>query len=414
MKEIARLNYRPLEAEGRVRIDLTDPLTGRVVDRREGKNHVFTQYLERGRLTLLNSIKTVLTDFTGTLDTTVPFLPGNIIGWGTPSTGSSGNYQGAYNSAGQVLYRYKPTSDSVYWKMVYDFTTSQANGTIGCIGLTRQLDGSETNTFYNGKRSLGNYTAGNNSYMNTNDATYGYVVSTAGVITKQNNITFDRTTIDVSATVGTNGNYPKCVCYDSKNGKYGVLVANLSSSYNANNKLYIFSDNSFSTLETVYSVSNCPLNASYPAYIYNSNLFLVSSDSVYVFDYTTNTLVTTIMQTASEGKNINSSVSSICLYYGCMATGRYLICGQQYYFGMVVDMLAVVKYAIFCSSSYASNSYTSSIESINGNERMCINTSNGGYSSTIFEALTAKKLDTPITKTSAKGMTVTYELEVSI
>lgn len=412
MKEIARLNYRPLEAEGRVRIDLTDPLTGRVVDRREGKNHVFTQFLERSYLTKLNSIKTVLTDFTGTLDTTVPFLPGNIIGWGTPSTGSSGNYQGAYNSAGQVIFQYKPTSNSVYWKMVYEFTTSQANGTIGCIGLTYQFDG--TNDFYNGKRSLGNYTVGNDSYTNTNDATYGYVVSTAGVITKQNNITFDRTTIDVSATVGTDGNYPKCVCYDSKNGKYGVLVASSSSSYNANNKLYIFSDNSFSTLETVYSVSNCPLDAWYPAYIYNSNLFLVNSDMVYVFDYTTNTLVTTIMQTASEGKNINSSVNNICLYYGCTATGRYLICGQQYYFGMVVDMLAVVKYAVFCRSRSSTNSYTSSIENVNGNERMCINTSDNNYSSAIFDALTAKKLDTPINKTSANGMTVTYELEVSL
>ena len=147
MKEIARLNNGPLEAEGRVRIDLTDPLTGSVVDRREGKNHVFTQYLERSQLTLLNSIKTVLTDFTGTLDTTVPFLPGKIIGWGTPSTGSSGNYQGAYNPAGQVIFQYKPTSNSVYWKMVYEFTTSQANGTIGCIGLTHQFD--ESISFYN-------------------------------------------------------------------------------------------------------------------------------------------------------------------------------------------------------------------------------------------------------------------------
>ena len=318
MKEIARLNNRPLEAEGRVRIDLTDPLTGRVVDSREGKNHVFTQFLERSQLTSLNSIKTVLTDFTGTLDTTVPFLPGNIIGWGTPSTGSSGNYQGAYNSAGQVIFQYKPTSNSVYWKMVYEFTTSQANGTIGCIGLTHQFNGSTS--FYNGKISLENYAVGNDSYENTNDATYGYVVSTAGVITKQNNITFDHTTIDVSATVGTNENYPKCVCYDSKNGKYGVLVANSSSSYKANNKLYILSDNSFSTLETVYSVSNCPIDASCPAYIYNSNLFLVSSNSVYVFDYTTNTLVTTIMETASEGKNINSSVNDTVLcYYGCTA-----------------------------------------------------------------------------------------------
>jgi len=411
MKEIARLNNGPLEAEGRVRIDLTDPLTGSVVDRREGKNHVFTQYLERSQLTNLNSIKTVLTDFTGTLDTTVPFLPGNIIGWGTPSTGSSGNYQGAYNSAKEVIYQYKPTSNSVYWKMVYEFTAPQANGTIGCIGLTHQFDASIT--FKNGKKSLGNYTTGNDSYKNTNDATYGYVVSTAGVITKQNNITFDLTTIDVSATVGTNSNYPKCVCYDSKNGKYGVLVASLSSSYNANNKLYIFSDNSFSTLETVYSVSNCPLDANKPAYIYNSNLFLVSSDRVYVFDYTTNTLVTTIMQTASEGKNIYSNLN-ITLYYGCTATGRYLICGQQYFFGMVVDMLAVVEYAIFIHPSYTSNSYTSSIESINGNERMCINTANNIYSSAIFDALTAKKLDTPITKTSANGMTVTYELEVSL
>ena len=150
MKEIARLHNRPLEAEGRVRIDLTDPLTGRVVDRRDGKNHVFTQFLDRSKLTNLNSIKTVLTDFTGTLDTTVPFLPGNIIGWGTPSTAGSGNYQGAYNSAGQVLYQYKPTSNSVYWKMVYEFTTSQANGTIGCIGLTHQFDG--TDDFYNGKK----------------------------------------------------------------------------------------------------------------------------------------------------------------------------------------------------------------------------------------------------------------------
>ena len=119
------------------------------------------------------------------------------------------------------------------------------------------------------------------------------------------------------------------------------------------------------------------------------------------------------MQTASEGKGINSSLG-ICLYDGCTATGRYLICGQQYYFGMVVDMLAVVKYAVFCRSEHAGSSYTSSIENVNGNERMCLNVANKNYSYAIFDALTAKKLDTPINKTSANGMTVTYELEVSL
>ena len=71
------------------------------------------------------------------INTKYPYLFGQTVGYGKPSTAGTGLYRGAYNAANQVLREL--SLDSVRWKFQYDFTTAQANDVpINVVGLTNQ------------------------------------------------------------------------------------------------------------------------------------------------------------------------------------------------------------------------------------------------------------------------------------
>lgn len=134
-------------AEGRVKIDYIDPLTEKVKERIEGKNHVFKEILFGANwwTQLMQQIPLYITDGTQPIDVNWPLMKGNIIGWGNPNKGSSGDYRGNYDSSNSFLA--KRTNSGMASKFVYQFTPTQALGNIGQIGLTSQFGGNFTDYF---------------------------------------------------------------------------------------------------------------------------------------------------------------------------------------------------------------------------------------------------------------------------
>lgn len=412
MRETIRFpkGVRPHHAEGRFCIDLTDPLTGKVKSRTTGKNHVFTDSLFSNKSNVYNWTSVVstafleLTNSTIAVDADLPFILGQTVGYGKPTTGSTGLYRGAYNSANQVLAAMTP--DSVRWKFQYDFTTAQANGVIGTIGLTHQHTSGQ-------KVCLAGYSVSATTLYGTftSDGRYSYLCSTAGVITKYDNYVGSSTTIDVSATVGTNTSNYKTAGYNASNGTYYIYVY---SSTAASRKMYVFTDSTFSTLSATYSPTNVAMSYSQvPMYIYGDYAFWPYNGNIYIADFVNNVAYTTTTVNTYSYMSYTEGVqySYYIFQNGSMAYGKYLItysCLNNYAStGIVFDMesQSVVGYI----TNNELNGYPTIKHPVTSNLIPC-----QACSGALFHncAIAAKKLDSTVTKTSANGLTATYELEV--
>lgn len=395
---------KPCAAEGRYCIDLTDPVTGKVTERIAGKNHVFEESLFSSWPSSVSTVCLALNDSTTEIDSNMPFLFGQNVGYGLPSTSGTGNYRGAFNSANQVLA--KMTPDSVRWKFQYDFTTAQANGTIGTIGLTYQYlrdSKSPMKGFYPQAVSTGYSTY-------TSDGRYSYNCTTAGIITRYDNYMGLYTLFDVSAIVGTNSATAKAVGYASATGLYYIYAYNSTASLR---KMYVFTDNTFTTLSATYSPSNVAPSTGLPMYVYGNYAFWTSNNIIYVADFVNNTAYTTT--TVTSYSRISAIENSTyydyprTFHYGSMAYGKYIICYDSYdnyKSGIIYDMSSqsVIGHLTNPGTpSYATIAYphTSSFLPVTASQPCKHNC-----------AIAAKKLDNSVTKTSANGMTVTYELEV--
>ena len=141
----------PAEAQGRFCIELKDPVTGKVKERVTEKNNIFTDslfsYAYNGNSTygfnwpdVLKNLPLVLTDSTATIDPAFPFIRGNVIGRGFPTTSGSGNYQGAYNSANQVLGAC--TTSSARWKYQYGVRQTRYGSSLFDSGFRTYFDSS--------------------------------------------------------------------------------------------------------------------------------------------------------------------------------------------------------------------------------------------------------------------------------
>lgn len=410
-------NIKPLHAEGHICIDLTDPLTGKVKERIKGENHVFTDSLFSGNsfdwVGSLSAAWLCLNDSTAAIDTTVPYLMGQTVGYGIPSAGSSGLYRGAYNAANQVLAQMSLTG--ARWKFQYDFTTAQANGVaIGTIGLTSQY-GYGTPSSLNSKRHLSGFvTTDNANYTYTCDGRYTYVCSTAGIITKYDLWFGTSTTIDVSATVGTTSGTTKTVGYAPATGLYYIYCY---SSTAGNRKMYVFTDASFGTLSTTYSPSNLAKNGTDPLYIYGTVAYWMSSstnNTIYYADFAANVAHSTLTLStynyaAYSESSIANGVLSNCT---CPVGSKYVYCepsANTSAKGIIFD-LSTGTLAGYVTG-YSTTGYLKAlcIHPLTTEKIVC-NTHNG----TLMHkaAIAAYKLPSTVTKTSANGMTATYELEV--
>lgn len=403
MLDVAKFKMlQPAHAEGRVRIDLTDPVTGRVKDRQEGKNHVFPDALLCGvDGDWVNSISAsylAITDSAADIDVNFPYVVGNMLGFGIPSQGSSGLYRGAYSVANQVLAAVNGLT-SLRWKFQFDFTTDQANGTIRRIGLTNQ----HSTRLAQAPHRLPISTTYATESM-TCDGRYCYTCSTAGIVSRYDMHLNGTTTIDISAIVGTVSGTTKNVGYAPATGKYYIYAA---SSTAANRKMYVFSDNTFATLEATYSISNISM-AGGPLYVYGNFAFSCgSANSIFGADFVSNTAQSTYTAPATP---INLTAANNTVNSYTSGYGRYILssANNSSKTGAIFDMDAKAF-----SGSLAPSITTAAL----GNASAPLTSlfmpgqiNNGKLY--VNPAIAMKKLDTPVTKTSANGMTVTYELEV--
>lgn len=135
MNDLSRLDGRVVQAKGRCRIDYTDPVTGKVLERIEGDNHVFTgQFCSASFQSSAFRSHLLLTDGAAALDTDLPWIPGWPVGYGLIGAEASGIYRGAYRSTAsspEVV-----TKSGVKGTYVYDFLPTQIPGPIGYIGLS--------------------------------------------------------------------------------------------------------------------------------------------------------------------------------------------------------------------------------------------------------------------------------------
>lgn len=141
MQEYTRIHPIPAQFEGRCCIQYTDPLTGKVLEEIKSKNHVFESQLSG--ITELNTtaLKADLLLTTGgylPTDSDIPFIPGQPIGYGRVDASGEGLYRGAYRAADS--YYNKKTLSKITNKYVYDFLQTQAlGGPVNWVGLTAHM-----------------------------------------------------------------------------------------------------------------------------------------------------------------------------------------------------------------------------------------------------------------------------------
>ena len=137
MKDISELQGRRVFAQGHCRVDYTDPVTGKVLERIEGDNHVFDYQLNQALFQ--NSVlkaTMLLTSGNMDLDPSLPFIPGIPCGYGSIGSTATGIYRGAYRSTDSFQNRI--SANHVTNMYVYDFLSTQIPRKIGYVGLTAQ------------------------------------------------------------------------------------------------------------------------------------------------------------------------------------------------------------------------------------------------------------------------------------
>lgn len=420
MKDI--LNFKDLQqlhAEGKVCIDLTDAITGKVVERVNGKNHVFPSLFNSWAYASgvktwaesLSMITLLLTNSNREISDDLPYILGSIVGYGQVGSGSSGSQLGAYSAANSVIAQY--TGSGIRWKFQYEFTPSQANGTIGTVGLSQQFQ-----TYGTVPQKTVPMPSGASKYheYSTNDGRYTYSMSTAGIITIQDNYYWTTTSVDVSVIVGTTSADYKYVTYNPSTKEYGVYVYNASTA--ANRKLHIFSDKTFTTRTAVYSVSNLVppyTSEGYGIYMYGDALFFPYSTAMYKADYVNNINFVAQNAPTKEPAFFNST-----WYYNLiqgtigrdcyiLSTGRYS--SSNYCIGYIYDM-STQSFLGSMAPTYTTGNWFGAINHPGMPSGIAVQ-SDSLSSPLMCCAAAAKKLDVPITKTSSNGMTVTYEVEVT-
>lgn len=394
MKDIVRLNeIKPLQAEGRCTIELTDPITGKVKERVGGGNMVFPETLMLDSWwSVLDRVWTVLGDNDTPSSLDFPFMRGNGLGYGVPSTAGSGLYQGAYNPSNQF---FKKQSDGkLSWKFQYDFTAPQAIGTIKSVSLTRQFVSSTYPT---------NFFAINSGTYQYSDGKYGYGVSADNSVTITNLYSGQTSEKDVSAVVSGS---LRAIAIDKSTGKGYILASNFM--------LYEFSDSTFSNLINTYTISSYYDDISvYTNWciVKGSSIYLGTSDyKIVKINYTTNTLLKSIDFPSSVwGRSFAQGYilrSPLHINDGCICFGH------GYTNAMMTPILDINKDTVE-ASTYINSGITNYL--INhpyaSHPLPCYLQSNGACQ-VLPTAFTNYVLPTPVEKTNDKGMTVTYELDV--
>lgn len=393
---------KPQAAVGKFCIDLTDPVTGKVLERMNGTNHVFEDvlYADSGYTSWIQATSQawmVLNDSQLPIDPDMPYVMGQTVGYGIPSQSGLGLFRGAYNAANQKLAEWDFTS--IRWKFQYDFTPPQAIGTIRQIGLTHQ---------YN--RALVRYhqsripiSADSSAVRYTSDERYSYACSQSGIVYKYDNYLGTVREIDISLLVGTLGS-PR-VAYAPATGKYYIYDFYRTPKY-----VYEFTDNTFTSLNKTYELTRASYLYSEQAYVHDGCLYTVTDYAITKTDFVNDTASVEVLEISNVRNNaavLENSRDYLFSSRGAMGVDSYIMCfsaGTYYtYKGLIFDMAtdSVVGYM-----SSAADNAAHCVHPLTTSRIFC--SSNGAMSA----AITAKKLDADFVKPADRGMTATYELEV--
>lgn len=137
MRDLSQLNGHAVDAHGHCRIDYTDPITGKVLERIEGDNHVFVNQFSTSLFqNQMPNATMLLTSGDIGLDTSLPYIPGIPCGYGDINSTATGIYRGAYRSTDSFLNRVSLNHVSNMY--VYDFLSTQIPRKINYVGLTGQ------------------------------------------------------------------------------------------------------------------------------------------------------------------------------------------------------------------------------------------------------------------------------------
>ncbi len=413
MKDVLKHALKPNEyqTKGRVCIDFTDPVTGKIKERICGKNHVFNDGVFSGEnfdwISSVSNTYLVLNDSKRAINENIPYVMGQTVGYGVPSMGTK-DIRGAYNSELSVLANMN--TNGVDWKFVYNFHTDQCNNIeIGTVALTHQYRNTRK------QHILGYRCTDFSTYKYTSDGRYSYSCNTNGIITRYDLWLGVTSTINVSHIVGNSAAKYKIVAYSPSDNQYYIVVSGTSA--DKDNIIYKFGDNNFSTATTTYSANLLALPTSniVNCYIYGGNVYMFYGNKVYKFSLS-NTLSIesqTISDVSTVYTNEGSSSSISSLEYGTIAYDKYVFCHPYLTYGsscgIIFDMSAnaVAGYCVTPNGSSTSSFCFNPI----ANSKVITQTtsSKSSYNNC---ALTSYLLDEPVTKTSDRAMTVTYELYV--
>jgi len=395
-------NLKPQAAVGKFCIDLTDPVTGKVLERMNGTNHVFEDVLYAGTgstswIDATSQAWMVLNDSQLPIDPDMPYVMGQTVGYGIPSQAGLGLFRGAYNAANQKLAEWDLTS--IRWKFQYDFTAPQAIGTIRQIGLTHQ---------YN--RALRKYqqsripiSAHSSALYYTSDERYSYACSSSGIVSKYDNYLGTVSEIDISSLVGTLSN-PR-VAYAPATGKYYIYDFGMTPK-----SVFEFTDNTFTSLNKTYKLTNSSYTSN-QSYVHDGCLYTVTDSAIIKTDFVNDTAPVEVLKISDVRNNaavLEHSNANNFSANGAMGVDSYIMCfsarvaGAIAYKGLIFDMAtdSVVGYMSAADdTAHCVHPLTTSRIFCSSNGAMCA-------------AITAKKLDADFVKPADRGMTVTYELEV--
>ncbi len=395
-------NMKPQAAVGRFCLDLTDPITGKVKERMEGKNHVFEDvlYAGAGSTSWINATSQawlVLNDSPLAVDPDMPYVMGQTVGYGRPSQDGAGLFRGAYNAANQKLAEWDFTS--IRWKFQYDFTAPQAIGTIRQIGLTHQYNRALTKY----QQSRIPISAHYEAVQYTSDDRYSYNCSSSGIVSKYDNYLGTVSEIDISSLVGTLSN-PR-VAYAPATGKYYIYDY-----WRPNKPVYEFTDNTFTSLNETYEPTNSPYTNSNQLYVHDGCLYIVTDGAITKTDFVNDTAPVEVLKISDVRNNaafLEDSYANNFHPNGAMGVDSYIMCFSvetNTYKGLIFDMAtdSVVGYM----SAGDNTNRAHCVHPLTTSRIFC--SGNGAMSA----AITAKKLDADFVKPADRGMTETYELEV--
>lgn len=456
--------------KGTTTIELTDVRTGEKQVVRE--SNMITNAVSRlfqptlGHLTneqlLRDTIPSYKTMLGGILlfDTPIPEDPNTIYAPAGPSLTGCARYNTVNTSTGLVLGSYNTTESEFNetekrMKFVYDFNTSQGNGTIASICLTSVESGygtygSDMSYATNAMKQLhivpkwltigdkDNYTGiTTGSYYHlfaidsVNDVGYYLTLSTANTITIQKRrlglknyslFTNALTVIETSDTITLNtaiGSY-RTYHYDRDSNSLYIISTD-SSSIAVNGTFYVTQINVETYATTQYAMTNTT-----NVVLYGSSRFaIVHHGYVYVRSNAANYRVYKIELGNSANVTQLSGTSSYSIQPVFAVNGRTY---WQYYASsncrVYVTDEAINKLAfsgnqylvgVTYSPSYSTNYYVPSYIPVMNDEMLyyvvCTSYSNKGFYHLTDYLATINNLSEPVVKTADKTMKVTYTIE---